>query len=138
MSLLEPRAYPNQLRKHLYLYRLLKVKWHTGESPVKVANLNKNMSNIKTGKQNTLLFMSKGRLINQAWENHRVGDGFRTPGTEAYRIVNRHYHGKKVQSLYSENMWNVGNGEVHIFSSYKTKGQAKAFNPTGTTEDFPN
>jgi len=111
-------------------------KWVTGYSPIKVANLNKDLTGIKTGKQNTLLFMSKGWLVNQAWESHVKKSAFHTQGTESYKIVKRHYKGKTVKSLYVYAMWNVGSGEVHLQHYYKTKGQAKAFNPTGASEDF--
>ncbi|MGX6429719.1 hypothetical protein [Levilactobacillus yonginensis] len=59
-----------------------------------------------------------------------------TPGTESYKIVSRHYKGKTVKSLYVYAMWIIGNGEVHLQHFYKTKSQAKAFNPTGASEDF--
>ncbi|WP_125763749.1 hypothetical protein [Levilactobacillus mulengensis] len=111
-------------------------KWVTGYSPIKVANLNKNMRNIKTGKHNTLLFMSKGWLLDEEWANHTKASAMGTPGTEGYKIVSRHYKGKTIKSLYTNAMWNVGNGEVHLQHYYKTKGQAKAFNPTGASEDF--
>ncbi|WP_057877442.1 MULTISPECIES: hypothetical protein [Levilactobacillus] len=111
-------------------------KWQTGHSPVKVTNLKKDMNNIKKGKNNTLIFMSKGWLVDQSWQYHYSDAGFGTVGTESYKIVTRQYKGQPIKSLYIYAMWNAGNGEAHLQHYYKTKGQAKAFNPTGGTEDF--
>lgn len=111
-------------------------KWQTGQSPVKVTQLNKATKNTKKYKGYTVLFMSKGWLMDHPWEYYGKGIAFETPGTEGYKIVTRHYKGKKIKSLFIDEMWNVGNGEVHLKHYYKTKAQAKAFNPTGLTEDY--
>ncbi|MFC6289012.1 hypothetical protein [Levilactobacillus angrenensis] len=113
-------------------------KWHTGHSPVKVVNLNKDTHNATKGKYDTLLFMSKGWLIDQGRDQHHKWSGFETPGTEAYKIVSRKYKGKMIQSLAMDIQYNASNGEVHLRHYYKTKAQAKAFNPNGLTEDYPN
>ncbi|MGX6429622.1 hypothetical protein [Levilactobacillus yonginensis] len=113
-------------------------KWHSGSSVVKVTALNKDMNNIKKGKDNDLLFMSKGWLVDQQWQQHHKDSAFGTVGTESYKIVKRHYKGKQIKSLYIYTMWNMGDGEAHLQHYYSTKGQAKAFNPTGAVEDFTN
>jgi len=111
-------------------------KWDTGTNYIKSGNLNKNMKNIKKGQLDTLLYMSKGWLLDENWGNHTKASAMGTPGTEGYKIVSRHYKGKTIKSLYTNATWNVGNGEVHLQHYYKTKGQAKTFNPTGASEDF--
>lgn len=111
-------------------------KWHSGYSLVKVTPLKKYPKNIKKNTGNTVLFMSKGWLVDTGWLNYNSTTAFETPGTESYKIVTRKYKGKKIKSLFSDNMWNAGNGEVHLMHYYKTKAQAKAFNPEGLTEDY--
>ncbi|MFC6289010.1 hypothetical protein [Levilactobacillus angrenensis] len=111
-------------------------KWRTGQSPVKVTPLNKKTKNVKKYQGYTVLFMSKGWLMDHPWENYSKGIKFQDPGTEGYKIVTRHYQGKKVKSLVVSSMWSLSNGEIHQQHYYKTKAQAKAFNPTGLAEDY--
>lgn len=112
-------------------------KWQTGYAPVKVVTLNKNLKSNKNNKYDEVLFMSQGWLMNVQRQNYQKGTKFHSMGTEGYKIETRHFKGKKVKSLYINSMWNYGSGECHLSHYYKTKTQAKAFNPTGASEDFP-
>lgn len=112
-------------------------KWQTGEGLVKSIALNKTPKSNKSNRYDEVLFMSQGWLMNADRETYRKGAKFHSMGTEGYKVVTRHYQGKKVKSLIINSMWNYGNGECHLFHYYKTKAQAKAFNPTGAEEDYP-
>ena len=81
--------------------------------------------------------MSKGWLMNIDRESYKKGAKYHSMGSEAYKVVSRHYKGENIQSLYCDSMYNFGNGESHLTHYYKTKGQAKAFNPNGLAEDYP-
>ncbi|MCI1553069.1 MAG: hypothetical protein LKH74_04025 [Levilactobacillus sp.] len=113
-------------------------KWRTGYSPVKVTPLNKKTKNVKKYQGDTVLFMSKGWLMDHPWEYYSKGIKINDPGTEGYKIVTRHYRGKKIKSLFINRVWDASNGELHLQHYYKTKAQAKAFNPTGLIEDYPD
>lgn len=120
-------AYRNYTKKN---------KVTTGSSVLKSRSLKKAY---KGNDGSTCMFMSKGYLVDIGWTYYSPKDSaYGTFGTESYKIVPKYYHGQKVQSLYSKNVWLADTGGFHLLHYYKTKAQAKYFNPTGANEDYPD